>query len=104
MKNHVPEDVKKQRSAVLIAHSAAQEARFAGRFAGRVLPVLWEQIAGATEDGFINVGYTDNYIRVRAVDRRVLTNTITPARLGVYDPAAGVVEVTVEHSEAHPAP
>jgi threonylcarbamoyladenosine tRNA methylthiotransferase MtaB len=104
MKSHVPEDAKKQRSAVLIAHSATQEARFADRFCGRALPVLWEQIAGATEDGFINVGYTDNYIRVRAVDRRVLTNTIIPARLGIYDPAAGVVEVTVEHSEAHPAP
>ena len=51
----------------------------------RTLPVLWEQVTGATEDGFINVGYTDNYIRVRGVHPRVLTNHITPAHMTIYD-------------------
>ena len=46
--------------------------------------MLWEQIAGATEDGFVNVGYTDNYIRVRGIHPRVLSNHITPARIGQY--------------------
>jgi threonylcarbamoyladenosine tRNA methylthiotransferase MtaB len=85
MKGHVSSAAKKQRSAHLRALSAALERRFAERFQGQTLPVLWEQVIGSTGDGFVNVGYTDNYIRVRAVHPRVLSNHITPARMGVYD-------------------
>jgi threonylcarbamoyladenosine tRNA methylthiotransferase MtaB len=84
MRYHVPEALKKQRSAQLIALSEAAERRFAERFSGQALPVLWEQVAGATEAGFINVGYTDHYIRVGCVHPRVLTDHILPARLGEY--------------------
>ncbi|MDX1995335.1 MAG: tRNA (N(6)-L-threonylcarbamoyladenosine(37)-C(2))-methylthiotransferase MtaB [bacterium] len=94
MKNHVPESVKKQRSAQLHALAARMETDFARSFVGQAGDVLWEQIAGATEDGFINVGYTDNYIRVRSVQPRVLTNYITPARLDAYDDALQVMQVT----------
>jgi hypothetical protein len=43
--------------------------------------VLWENITGATPDGFLNVGYTHNYIRVQATHPRVLTNLTTPTRI-----------------------
>lgn len=85
MKNHLTNDVKKARSAQLSAFAQAAERRFAERFTGETLPVLWEQVAGATEDGFINVGYTDNYIRVRCVHPRPLTNHILPVRLLHYE-------------------
>ena len=81
MKNHVPEALKKARSARLRALSDALAQAYARQFIGEALPVLWEQVAGATEDGFINVGYTDNYLRVRGIHPRPLVNTITSARI-----------------------
>jgi threonylcarbamoyladenosine tRNA methylthiotransferase MtaB len=84
MRNHVDEAVKKARSARLYALSTAMEEQFAAQFVGQTLPVLWEHVSGATEDGFINVGYTDNYLRVRAVHPRVLTNHVIDAHIGVY--------------------
>lgn len=84
MRNHVPEAVKKERSARLRLVSDTCEQTYAECFIGSTRSVLWEQVAGSTEAGFINVGYTDNYIRVRGVHPRVLTNTITPARMGSY--------------------
>lgn len=92
MKNHVPKAEKKARSEALRDHAQAAEAGFAGLFQGTQRPILWEQIAGASEDGFMNVGYTDNYIRVQATHKRPLTNHITPALLGTYN--NGLVNVT----------
>jgi threonylcarbamoyladenosine tRNA methylthiotransferase MtaB len=86
MRNHIPEDVKKQRSARLLALAEDGERRFAERALGQTLSVLWENIAGATEDGFINVGYTDNYVRVHCTHPRVLTDNITSARLDALQP------------------
>jgi threonylcarbamoyladenosine tRNA methylthiotransferase MtaB len=85
MRNHLPESVKKERSIKLTAWSQEAERRYAERFVGHTLPVLWEHVSGATEDGFINVGYTDNYIRVRSIHPRVLTDHITPARMESYE-------------------
>jgi threonylcarbamoyladenosine tRNA methylthiotransferase MtaB len=81
MSGQVDEDVKKARSARLLALSDEGASRFWRRFVGREMPVLWEQITGASEAGFHNSGLTDNYIRVDVVAPAVLTNTITPARL-----------------------
>ncbi len=69
--NHVPDDVKK--------------ARVTRRFVGQTMPVLWEAISGATADGFINSGYTGNYLRVRHIAPEVLTNRITDIQLIHYD-------------------
>lgn len=87
MRGHVPADVKKARTARLIAHADQQAARFAAQFVGQTRPVLWENVAGATQDGFVNVGYTDNYLRVGCVHPRPLTGLLTPAVLGGYDSA-----------------
>lgn len=94
MKGHVDEAVKKARAAQLIARSKALEAEYARRFLGDTRPVLWEQVAGASEDGFLNVGYTDNYVRVRFVHPRPLTNLILPARIESYDETHGHANVT----------
>lgn len=77
MRGKVRNTVKKERSHTLLAHSQAQENAFAEQYIGQELPVLWEQITGSSDDGFDNVGYTDNYIRVQCVHPRVLTNHIT---------------------------
>lgn len=94
MRGHVPEDVKRDRSARLLELAAAAEGHFAARFTGRELPVLWEQVAGAQPDGFLNVGYTHNYVRVYAVHPRALTNLIVPARVIAFDPQRGQSRVT----------
>jgi threonylcarbamoyladenosine tRNA methylthiotransferase MtaB len=102
MRGHVSEAVKKQRGTRLIALSEQCKRRFAGRFIGQRLPVLWEQVAGATEAGFVNVGYTDNYIRVRCIHPRALTNYIVPARLDTY--ADGQMHATPEVDHSSHAP
>jgi threonylcarbamoyladenosine tRNA methylthiotransferase MtaB len=81
MREHVPEAVKKARSAQLRGLSDTLERAYAAQFQHMTLPVLWEQVMGATEDGFINVGYTDNYIKVHSIHPRALTGHMTEARL-----------------------
>ena len=81
MPGHVAEDVKKARSARLLALSNEGAGRFARRFLGREMPVLWEQVSGATPDGFVNSGLTDHYLRVEFVSPDALTNTITTVRV-----------------------
>lgn len=92
MKHQVSKAKKSERSHRLLSHAVEQEQQFAARFAGQTLPVLWENISGATERGFINAGYTHNYIRVQTVHPRVLSNLITPVTMGAA--RDGVVEVT----------
>ena len=94
MRGQVAEAIKRERSARLIAYGEQQEQRYADRFRDQSLPVLWEQVAGAQEDGFVNVGYTDNYIRVRCVHPRPLTNRIVSAALNRYDAAQRQMWVT----------
>ena len=84
MNQQVSDGSKKERSARLLAMSEAMSARFAGSLAGLRLPVLWEGVTGATPDGFLQSGYTSNYMRVRTIARRDLTNHITPTELGAY--------------------
>lgn len=81
MKGQVANRTKKARSARLHALAVECEQRFMAQFVGQSLSVLWEHITGATEAGFINVGYTDNYIRTRCIHPRPLTNHVTPATL-----------------------
>lgn len=84
MQGHISEAVKKERSSRLTAWSVGAEQRYAERFTGQKRPVLWEQVAGSTEAGFMNVGYTDNYLRVRCIHPLILTDQITLARMVSY--------------------
>lgn len=95
MKGQVPHAVRQHRAQQLIAHGAAQTEAFTARFSGHVRPVLWENVAGATQDGFLNVGYTDNYVRVRCTHPRALTGMITPARLGIGSPRTHATAVPI---------
>jgi hypothetical protein len=70
------------------------EQQYYNRHIGDSLPVLWEQVAGACDGGFFNVGYTPNYVRVGCVHPRVLTNLITPALLERFDPQKRQMMVT----------
>ncbi|HYO88223.1 MAG TPA: tRNA (N(6)-L-threonylcarbamoyladenosine(37)-C(2))-methylthiotransferase MtaB [Candidatus Limnocylindrales bacterium] len=94
MRGHVDETVKKARSETLHALAAEAQAAYAPRWLGRALPVVWEQVAGAREDGFLNVGYTPNYLRAACVHPRALTHTVTLAHLDRYDRHTGQVQVT----------
>lgn len=85
MKHHVSAATKKARSERLRLLSATMERDFAACFEGRRSHVLWEQVTGSSQHGFVNVGYTDNYIRVCATHPRVLDNTITDAEITGYD-------------------
>ncbi|RMG87763.1 MAG: tRNA (N(6)-L-threonylcarbamoyladenosine(37)-C(2))-methylthiotransferase MtaB [Chloroflexi bacterium] len=96
MKGQLPKRVKKARSQRLLQHSSQQEERFARRFIGQKLHVLWEQVIGATEDGFISVGYTENYIRARAIHPRPLTNLITPVQALDYVDGQLIVNPVIE--------
>jgi threonylcarbamoyladenosine tRNA methylthiotransferase MtaB len=81
MPGQVSSEIKKERSAVLLALSDEGAQRFFRQFVGREMPVLWEQVTGASEAGFYNTGLTDNYIRVDMEQPAVLTNTITRVQL-----------------------
>ncbi len=94
MRGHVDETVKKARSETLHALAAEAQAAYAARWLGRALPVVWEQVAGAREDGFLNVGYTPNYLRAACVHPCALTHTVTLAHLDRYDRHTGQVQVT----------
>ena len=84
MRQQIAEERKRQRSAVLRRLGAELQERYATGLRGRTMEVLWEQVAGATPEGYVNVGYTDTWTRVRALHREALTNRIVPARLGRY--------------------
>jgi threonylcarbamoyladenosine tRNA methylthiotransferase MtaB len=81
MVGQVPEEIKKARSARLLALSDEGAQRFAAAFVGREMRVLWEQITGASEAGFHNSGLTDNYLRVDMIAPAALTNTVSTVRL-----------------------
>ena len=94
MRKQISQAKKKARSAKLLALSAQLECRFAERLVGTKQQVLWEQVSGATPQGFINTGYTGNYMRARAVHPRDLSNVITQTRLESYN--MGAIHGTVE--------
>ena len=76
MKEVVSAQVKKQRSNQMLSLAETATLDFRRSFIGRTMDVLWEQKSVG-----IWSGYTGNYIRVYAKDRRDLVNTITPVNL-----------------------
>lgn len=81
MRGKVPNKIKKARSQELIEWATMREEQFAEQFIGRELPVLWENVTGSSDGGFVQAGYTHNYIRVQTTHPRILTNHITLARI-----------------------
>lgn len=81
MPNQVPDAVKKERAARLIALSSRLWQDYQARHIGRTVEVLWESAHGATPDGLLWSGLTGNYLRVITTTPQMLGNTITSARL-----------------------
>jgi threonylcarbamoyladenosine tRNA methylthiotransferase MtaB len=96
MRGKVSKEAKSERSHQLIEWAAAQEQHFAQKHQGQTLPVLWEHVTGSTEAGFVQGGYTPNYIRVQTVHPRILSNTITPAILGEVNDAVAQGHPVIE--------
>lgn len=81
MPDQIDEATKQTRSTQMQALSDEGARRFRARFVGRELPVLWEAVEAAEGRQWRNSGLTDNYLRVRLIAPRLLTNTITRVRL-----------------------
>lgn len=79
MPGKINENIKKQRSLQMLELAAESAERFARRFKGKTMDVLWEN--ELRPGSAIYSGLTDNYIRAYAKSPVDLTNTITDARL-----------------------
>ncbi len=82
MRNHVDVALRKTRAERLRTISEAGDRRYRERLSGRVSDVLWENVIGASEQGWLNSGLNGYYVRVYWTGPRVLTNALTPALLG----------------------
>lgn len=80
MADHVPPQVKAERSRAMRAVADDSARAFRQRFVGREMAVLWET-CNQGESGPTWSGLTDNYLRVRAVAAADLANRITMVRL-----------------------
>ncbi len=91
MPHPVPDAVKRERAERLIALGEQGARRFAERHIGQTRPVLWEAVSAATDAGFVNNGYTDNFLRVRCTVPQVLSNTLSSAHLTGYESESGAL-------------
>ncbi|NLE76286.1 MAG: tRNA (N(6)-L-threonylcarbamoyladenosine(37)-C(2))-methylthiotransferase MtaB [Chloroflexi bacterium] len=83
MPRQVPPEAARARHAALAAEAQASARRFAQRFVGREMPVLFEQRAGPADAAGVAawVGLTGNYLRVWAPSAEDLGNRIRRVRL-----------------------
>jgi threonylcarbamoyladenosine tRNA methylthiotransferase MtaB len=81
MPDQLPEPVRRERTAELIALGEQLSEDFHQRYVNTTRPVLWEGVVGAMPDGLRWAGYTDNYIRVTAIGSDDLMRRVTPTRL-----------------------
>jgi threonylcarbamoyladenosine tRNA methylthiotransferase MtaB len=80
MPGHVSPPVKAARARTMRAVAKSSSQAFHQRFVGRSLRVLWESCRQANGERVWR-GLTDNYLRVHAISRADMSNTITPTRL-----------------------
>jgi threonylcarbamoyladenosine tRNA methylthiotransferase MtaB len=83
-KDQVPGNIRKARSAAVRAALAASTERYARRFTGTELKVLWESADSSGPDGWRFHGLSDNYLRVHAVAPEQLWNQISTVRLEAW--------------------
>jgi threonylcarbamoyladenosine tRNA methylthiotransferase MtaB len=81
LKGRVDPATAKERLGAIQALSEQGARAFADAHLGQTLPVIWEQIRGASEAGFWHQGWTDNYLRVEITHPADLTNSSTHVRL-----------------------
>jgi len=79
MAEKVSEQIKRQRSGIMLELAAGAADEFAARFIDQTREVLWEK--EVRQGSGIYSGLTDNYIRIYTGSSRDITNTISRARL-----------------------
>lgn len=86
MKNHLPGDVKKSRSAELRALFGQLSETYRQKFIGQTLPVLWESTSELDEWGWQMEGLTGNYLRVSAHASSPRWNVVNRVKLTALTP------------------
>jgi threonylcarbamoyladenosine tRNA methylthiotransferase MtaB len=81
MKNHLPAEVKKARSAELRGVFDELGRDYRQRFIGRTLSVLWESVTELGEWGWEMQGHAGNFIRVTARAASPRWNRVDEVRL-----------------------
>jgi threonylcarbamoyladenosine tRNA methylthiotransferase MtaB len=81
MKNHLPADVKKGRSAQLREVLDELGRAYRQRFIGRTVPVLWESVTELGQWGWGMQGHSGNFIRVTAQAPSPRWNMVDEVRL-----------------------
>ena len=64
MPNHLPKHIKKERIGRVMGVAQELGRAYHEQYVGQTMPVLWESVLGADEEGLRLAGYTDNYMRV----------------------------------------
>ncbi len=85
MKNHIPRDIRKERSAILRAAFADLSRAYHEKFIGQTLAVLWESAHELSESGWKMEGLTGNYIRASAFAPDARWNQVDAVRLIALD-------------------
>ena len=77
MEGQIPENIKNERSKMMIEHTAQKEKEFLASQVGRVVSVLFET---ADRDGLFE-GYTENYTKVKVKSDQDISNTLLNVKL-----------------------
>lgn len=85
MRGQLDPKIGKARGERLRALSDAGERAYRDGLNGQTDEILWENVIGATPDGWINTGLSRYYVRTYWTGQAVLTNSVTRARFGGLD-------------------
>jgi threonylcarbamoyladenosine tRNA methylthiotransferase MtaB len=99
MDGQLPKQIKKKRVRKLIELGKQLSLAFHKRNEGRILSVLWERVETSDQDGDRWIGYSENYIRIRARSDVDLTNQITPTVVSEPSPEGmtGVIRIPAQN-------
>jgi threonylcarbamoyladenosine tRNA methylthiotransferase MtaB len=85
-KAQVSGKIRKERSVIIRTALTASAERYARRFTGTRLEVLWESADSSGPDGWSFHGLSDNYLRVHAVSTQQLWNQFSQVHLETWSP------------------
>ncbi len=85
MKGQVKPDVRKARNAILRQALDESARAYRGKFVGKTSTVLWEAVSELGEWGWQMEGWTENYLRVRALSSAPRWNEMDKVRLIALD-------------------
>jgi threonylcarbamoyladenosine tRNA methylthiotransferase MtaB len=99
MAGQLPKPIKKKRARKLIELGRQLSLAFHERNEGRMLSVLWERAEASDLNGDCWIGYSENYIRIRATSAVDLSNQITPAIVSEPSPdgMTGVIRIVASN-------